>query len=165
MIDVGGGDSRLADGLVARGVTCITVLDVSGAALARTRARLGARSGLVNWIAADVTSDWIAPAADIWHDRAVFHFLTEADERRRYRDRMRRAVKPGGSAIIATFADDGPQRCSGLPVVRYSPDALSAELGEDVELRESVREEHRTPSGGIQQFVYCRFVLTPAKSP
>ena len=165
MIDVGGGDSRLAAGLVTRGVTCITVLDVSGAALARARARLGAGSSLVTWIEADVTSDWIAPAADIWHDRAVFHFLTDVDERRRYADRVRRAVKPGGSAIIATFADDGPQRCSGLPVVRYSPDALSAELGAGFELRDTVREEHRTPSGVIQQFVYCRFVLTPAKSP
>jgi SAM-dependent methyltransferase len=165
VIDVGGGDSRLADGLLTRGVTCITVLDVSGAALARARARLGPRSGLVNWIEADVTFDWIAPMADIWHDRAVFHFFTDADERRRYADRMRRALKPGGSAIIATFADDGPQRCSGLPVVRYSPDALSAELGAGFELRDAVREEHRTPSGGAQQFVYCRFVRTEAKSP
>lgn len=164
MIDVGGGDSRLVDGLVTRGVTCITVLDVSGAALARARARLAERAGLVNWVEADVTTGWTAPSADIWHDRAVFHFLTDADERRRYADRLRGAVKPGGSAIIATFADDGPERCSGLPVVRYSPESLSAELGAGVELRETVRETHRTPSGAAQSFVYCRFVLTPAKS-
>lgn len=158
VLDVGGGESHLVDALLARGLTCITVLDVSRAALTRAQGRLGAAASIPVWIEADVTGEWIVPPVDIWHDRAVFHFLTEADERRRYRDHLETTVTPGGSAVIATFASDGPPACSGLPVVRYSPAALAAELGGAFDLAESVLHRHRTPWGAEQSFQYSRLV-------
>lgn len=145
------------DHLVARGLRCITVLDISATALARARSRLGAGQQAVTWIEADVTGDWPVPAVDIWHDRALFHFLTEAADRDAYRARAREAVRPSGALILATFGPDGPGKCSGLPVVRYSPEALAAELGAPFELVESVPELHHTPSGTTQAFVYSRF--------
>jgi SAM-dependent methyltransferase len=119
------------DFVLSKGVGCVCVLDISAAALDKARARLGENARRVTWIEADVTGDWHVPFVDIWHDRAVFHFLTNADDRVRYVAHLRTALRPGGSAIIATFAPDGPEKCSGLPWVRYSPDSLLRELGED----------------------------------
>ncbi len=157
VLDIGGGDSRLVDRLVARGVQCLTVLDVSGEALARARARLGPEAAPVEWIEADVTGDWSCRPVDIWHDRAVFHFLTDATDRLRYRAHLLRTLRPGGAAIIATFALDGPERCSGLPVVRYSPESLGRELGDAFVLRDARRHAHLTPSGASQSFQYSRW--------
>jgi SAM-dependent methyltransferase len=158
VIDIGGGDSRLVDHLVARGLRCVTVLDVSAAALARARARLGDRAHRVTWIEADATGSWTARQVDIWHDRAAFHFLTEAEDRTRYVEHVRHLVKPGGMVIIGTFAPDGPERCSGLPVRRYDAATLGAELGEGFTLVETVADAHRTPTGTLQSFSYSRFV-------
>jgi trans-aconitate methyltransferase len=113
VIDIGGGDSRLVDALLARGLRDVTVLDVSGAALDRARARLGPAASIPTWIEADVTSDWKAAPVDIWHDRAVFHFLVDPHDRARYVERLREILEVGGTAIIATFAADGPTTCSG----------------------------------------------------
>ena len=147
------------DYLLAQGVTCVSVLDISEAALRRAQSRLGHEAKLINWIEADVTGDWPVPIVDVWHDRAVFHFLTAPDDRARYVARLKTAVKPGGAVIIATFAPDGPARCSGLDVVRYSPEQLGRELaGAGLQLQESVAEQHRTPVGTTQAFVYCLFV-------
>jgi SAM-dependent methyltransferase len=158
IIDVGGGESRLVDRLLERGLYRLFVLDVSGAALARAKTRLGEQKNRVTWIEADVTGEWDLPIVDIWHDRAVFHFLTDPDERRRYVGHMRRAVRPGGAVVMATFALDGPEKCSGLPVMRYSPEKLSAELGSEFRLEESLNEVHHTPSGVVQSFCYTRFI-------
>jgi methyltransferase family protein len=154
VIDIGGGASRLVDRLLDRGVRCLTVLDISGAALARAWSRLP--DAPVTWIEADVTGPWTAVPADLWHDRAVFHFLTEPADRARYLDRLTEVLKPAGQAVIATFALEGPPRCSGLPVVRYSPDTLAAELGTSFQLEDAMRESHATPAGGTQEFWYCR---------
>jgi SAM-dependent methyltransferase len=156
VIDVGGGASRLVDDLVASGHDGVTVLDLSSSALQHASARLGARAASVRWIEGDITQVELPAAAyDIWHDRAVFHFLTEAWQRAAYVERVRHAVRPGGHVIIATFAPDGPLRCSGLPVVRYSPEGLHDEFGDDFLLVEHVEEAHVTPAGGIQHFIYC----------
>jgi hypothetical protein len=157
VIDVGGGDSRLVDHLAARGLDCLAVLDVSGAALARARSRLGRAASVPMWLETDVAGEWSVKPMDIWHDRAVFHFLIATHDRERYCRRLSATLKAGGSAIFATFALDGPDRCSGLPVQRYSAETLAAELGEDFELLESLPHVHRTPSGQSQSFVYCRF--------
>lgn len=158
VLDVGGGDSRLVDYLVDHGLDCIAVLDVSGAALERAKARLGAPAAALEWIEADVADGWSLRAMDIWHDRAVFHFLTKTEDRARYRTHLMRTLKAGGSAIVATFAPDGPEKCSGLPVVRYSPETLSEELGSGLRIMESVRHVHRTPWGTTQAFQYSRFI-------
>ena len=158
MIDIGAGDSRLVDHLISQGLDCIAVLDVSSAALQRARARIGSHSDRVNWIEADVTADWSWKSADIWHDRAVFHFLNDPGDRARYRAHLTQTLKPGGSAIIATFALDGPKKCSGLPVARYSPDTLAHEMGADFTLVQSTSHEHHTPWGSNQSFQYSRFV-------
>jgi len=161
VIDIGGGDSRLVDHLVARGLRCVTVLDVSSAALERARARLGEQADRVTWIEADVTGSWTASPVDMWHDRAVFHFLTEADDRARYVAHMREVVKGGGTVIIGAFAPDGPERCSGLPVCRYDAAGIGAELGAEFTVVETVADAHRTPTGAVQPFSYTRFVRTP----
>ena len=148
------------DFVLGKGVGCIYVLDISDAALRRARDRLGENARRVNWIEADVTGDWHVPLVDIWHDRAVFHFLTSAEDRARYVAHLRTALRPGGSAIIATFAQDGPQMCSGLRCVRYSPDSLQRELGPGFRLDDYVRESHETPFGTVQQFGYQRFTRT-----
>ena len=165
MIDVGGGDSRLVDHLVVRGVRCVTVLDISGAALARAKTRLGEKQHAVRWIEADVTSGWPPEPVDIWHDRAVFHFLTDAEDRARYLTGLRQAVKPGGNVIIATFALDGPTKCSGLPVMRYSAETMGAELGPGFALADAVTEGHRTPAGIMQSFCYGWFRRTAQNQP
>jgi Methyltransferase domain len=157
VIDVGGGDARLVDTLVARGLDCLVVLDVSGAALHRAQARLGDAATALTWIEADVTADWSLKPMDIWHDRAVFHFLTTRRDRMKYRAHLSQTLKIHGTAIVATFAQDGPQWCSGLPVARYSPEALAAELGDTFRLVEAVPYTHRTPWGTTQAFQYSRF--------
>lgn len=157
IIDVGSGASRLIDDLVGVGFTDITALDISAAALAATRARLGeAAAGSIEWLVADITqADLPMAAFDLWHDRAVFHFLTEAAQRRAYVDAVRHALKPGGYLVVATFAEDGPSQCSGLPVCRYAPEALQAEFGAGFEWLRTEREVHATPFGTEQKFVYC----------
>ncbi len=157
VLDVGGGDSRLVDTLAARGMNCLAVLDVSDAALQRARARLGGTAQVTTWIAADVTGEWSLKPIDIWHDRAVFHFLTAPQDRARYVAHLRETLKPNGTAIIATFAPDGPERCSGLPVARYSPETLRLGLGDEFRLVESVPHVHHTPRGTAQSFQYSRF--------
>lgn len=156
IIDVGGGASTLVDDLLDRGYCRITVLDLSGAALAAAQARLGDRARQVTWLEASVLeADLPRHAFDVWHDRAVFHFLTDAEERHAYVRAVLNAVKPGGLVIVATFADDGPTRCSGLPVMRYSPEDLHAEFGAPFQLLRHERETHLTPGGNEQRFVYC----------
>jgi SAM-dependent methyltransferase len=156
IVDVGGGASTLVDDLLASGYTDVTVLDLSGVALQKARSRLGSRASDVTWYEADVLSvDLPANHFDVWHDRAVFHFLLSEDERHRYVAQVLRAVKPGGLVIVATFAEDGPEKCSGLPVRRYSADALHSEFGAPFELLGSVPESHLTPGGNEQRFVYC----------
>ena len=158
VLDVGGGDSRLVDVLAARGMDCLAVLDVSGAALQRAQARLGESAKVPVWIEADVTGDWDLKPMDIWHDRAVFHFLTAFDDQERYLRHLMSVLKLNGSAIIATFALDGPDRCSGLSVARYSPESLAQRLGPRFGLVESRRHVHQTPWGSAQTFQYSRFV-------
>jgi len=157
VLDVGGGDSRLVDHLLARGLACLAVLDVSGAALARARTRLGSAASTVRWIEADATGDWHAPPVDIWHDRAVFHFLTAAEDRIRYRAHLVATLKPGATAIIATFALDGPETCSGLRVARYSPETLADELGPCFRLTGARPYLHATPGRSTQSFQYSVF--------
>jgi SAM-dependent methyltransferase len=158
IIDVGGGASTLVDDLLHEGYTSLTVLDLSATALAAAQERLGAEACNVTWLDADITHARLPKAAyDVWHDRAVFHFLTQAQQRKAYLAALVRALRPGGHAVIATFAEDGPEQCSGLPVVRYAPAGLQAELGPAFTLVQYEREEHRTPAGAVQQFVYCLF--------
>lgn len=156
VIDVGGGASTLVDDLLVYGYTNLTVLDLSAAALKAAQTRLGARASQVTWIEADVVrADLPQQGFDVWHDRAVFHFLTEPQERHAYVAKVLGAVKPGGHVIVATFAEDGPTQCSGLPVMRYSADELHAEFGEPFLLQQHTRESHHTPFGTVQQFTYC----------
>ena len=157
VLDIGGGESRLVDALLALGLRRLAVLDVSAEALEHTRNRLGPAGKSITWIEADVTGDWTADPVDIWHDRAVFHFLTDPAERARYFDHMVKTVSPNGTAIIATFALDGPEMCSGLPVVRYSPETLAREIGPPFVLVETRRHTHVTPRGTTQSFQYSRF--------
>ena len=173
LVDIGGGASRLVDALLDRDFLRVTVLDISNAAIEKARSRLGDRASLVRWVVSDVTT-WRPEAAafDVWNDRATFHFLTDARDRDRYVERLRRALKPGGHAIIATFALDGPERCSGLPVVRYDGPSLREALGDDFELVLTRSQAHRTPSDREQRFQFSLFRLleekprqsTPAKS-
>jgi SAM-dependent methyltransferase len=157
IIDVGGGASRLVDHLLALGFVDVTVLDLSAAALDTAKARLGTRAAKARWIVADVTA-WQPPASyDIWHDRAAFHFLTDANDRAAYVACLKRALKPGGHAIIATFALDGPERCSGLPVMRYDAESLGRALGREFRLLQTRRHEHATPWGSRQVFQFSVF--------
>jgi SAM-dependent methyltransferase len=157
IIDIGGGASRLVDNLVDRGFEDVTVLDLSQAALEAAKGRLGDRAERVHWIVADATI-WEPPRAyDIWHDRAALHFLTEDRDRAAYVARLERALKVGGYAIIATFALDGPERCSGLPVVRYDPASLGQTLGRGFQLVDSRRDTHATPWGSDQSFQFSVF--------
>ena len=157
IIDVGGGSSHLVDALVAGGYGDVTVLDLSQEALRAAQERLGAKAHGVEWIAADAT-DWRPQRTyDLWHDRAAFHFLTRPEDRARYIQRLTSALKPGGHAIIATFALDGPDRCSGLPIVRYDAAMLSEELGEVFTFVETRAHGHSTPWGTVQRFQYSVF--------
>jgi ubiquinone/menaquinone biosynthesis C-methylase UbiE len=156
IIDIGGGDSTLVDALVEQGLGRVTVLDLSGAALQRARERLGQRAAEVIWLEADITHAELSPTAfDAWHDRAAFHFLTNARQRRQYVSAAARAVRPGGALIIATFAPDGPTRCSGLEVVRYSAIDLAHEFGPQFDLVRAFVDNHRTPGGAEQRFTYA----------
>ena len=157
MIDIGGGASRLVDALVEKSYRDLTVLDPSESAVSITKMRFGERAAMVKWIAADVTR-WEPPRSyDLWHDRAAFHFLTEASDRTAYIDRLTKAVRPGGHAIIGTFALDGPERCSGLPVVLYDAAQLSATLTPSFALVDMRRDDHKTPWGAIQHFQFSVF--------
>lgn len=156
IIDVGGGASTLVDDLIANGYSDLTVLDLSAAALDAARQRLGAQEKKVNWIVADITqAELPSKRYDIWHDRAVFHFLTTQKQRDAYVRTVFNSVKPGGHVIIATFAEDGPEQCSGLPVMRYRADDLHDEFGDAFTLLKHQKEAHQTPFGTVQQFVYC----------
>jgi ubiquinone/menaquinone biosynthesis C-methylase UbiE len=157
IIDIGGGASRLVDNLVERCFEDITVLDLSEAALETAKARLGGRAAKARWIVADATVWEPLRTYDIWHDRAAFHFLTEERDRAAYLARLERALKVGGHAIIATFALDGPERCSGLPVVRYDPASLGLTLGRAFELVDTRRQAHATPWDSIQSFQFSVF--------
>lgn len=158
IIDVGGGASVLVDDLLANGYKDVTVLDLSASAIATAKERLGKAAGHVKWVEANIL-DLELPAAayDIWHDRAVFHFLTDDKDRNRYVEQVLHAVKPGGVVIVATFAEDGPTECSGLPVMRYSAEQLHSEFGEPFMLVDHEKQSHHTPEGNEQKFVYCFF--------
>jgi SAM-dependent methyltransferase len=157
MLDVGGGASRLVEYLLAQGFTDLTVLDVSAVALQQARERLGPAADRVTWVEADITMFVPSRRFQVWHDRAVFHFLTDATDRQRYVAALRAALAPQGDVVIATFALEGPERCSGLPVQRYSAATLGAELGAGFVLMGEEREAHVTPAGAVQQFQYCWF--------
>jgi trans-aconitate methyltransferase len=157
VVDIGGGASRLVDSLVAMNFRDITVLDLSESALAAAKARLGGRADHVAWVVADVTSWEPHRTYDLWHDRAAFHFLTEERDRAAYIARLTKSLKLGGHAIIATFAPDGPERCSGLPVMRYDAESLGLALGGTFELIETRRDEHLTPWGSKQRFQFSMF--------
>ena len=161
IIDAGGGASRLVDHLLDAGYADVTVLDIAAPALEKARARLGARARQARWIEADLLNWRPGRPYDVWHDRAVFHFLTEAADRRRYVEVLKAALKPGGQAVIATFAPDGPEKCSGLPVMRHSPESIAAELGEAFALIEARDEHHTTPAGRAQHFNYARLAFQP----
>jgi SAM-dependent methyltransferase len=156
VIDVGGGASTFVDDLLDRGYTNVTVLDLSRAALDAARGRLGERASRVRWICADVTETQLpVHAYDFWHDRAVFHFLREPRARERYVAAVRKALKPGGHIVVATFGPHGPEKCSGLEVMRFTPEQLHAEFGSEFARLGSATEIHKTPLGTEQEFVYC----------
>jgi 2-polyprenyl-3-methyl-5-hydroxy-6-metoxy-1,4-benzoquinol methylase len=158
IIDVGGGASTLVDDLIKAGYSNLAVLDISGAALNVARQRLGDKAERVDWIEGDIIQRSLPNHHyDVWHDRAVFHFLTDAQDRQAYVKQLTHALKPGGQLIISTFAEAGPQQCSNLPVVRYSPQALQSEFGKGFVLQEHAFETHLTPFETHQEFVYCRF--------
>jgi SAM-dependent methyltransferase len=161
IIDIGGGASRLVDALLERGFRRVTVLDISAAALDLAALRLGRRASEAQWIVADVTEWQPSRRFDVWHDRAAFHFLVDAKGREAYIARLKEALRPGGHAIIATFATDGPKTCSGLPVNRYDPAGLAKELGEEFALLDSRAHDHVTPSNSNQRFQFCLFRRAP----
>jgi SAM-dependent methyltransferase len=153
VLDVGGGASTLVDGLLEQGYHDVTVLDIAEPALDAARTRLGPRADLVHWVIADVLEWRPERTYRVWHDRAVFHFLTEPADRDRYRAVVGRALEPGGHLVLGTFAADGPTRCSGLPTARYDPAELAAEFG-DYRMVRAIREEHRTPGDQVQPFTW-----------
>ena len=157
VVDIGGGASRLVDALVDEGYEAVTVLDLSESALAAAKTRLGQAAAQVTWIVADVVGWKPRQRYDLWHDRAAFHFLTEEADRTAYVECLREALRPGGHAIIATFALDGPERCSGLQVIRYDAARLAGVLGGAFNLLETRRHDHRTPMGSIQSFQFSVF--------
>lgn len=156
IIDVGGGNSTLVDDLLAQGYVDVSVLDISAKAIADSKERLGAKAKEVDWFVADITDvELPEDHFDVWHDRAVFHFLTDAEDRRKYIELVMRSLKRGGHVIVASFSLEGPQKCSGLEVMRYSPETMHDEFGDSFRLVESVSETHNTPFGTTQDFVYC----------
>jgi 2-polyprenyl-3-methyl-5-hydroxy-6-metoxy-1,4-benzoquinol methylase len=160
IIDVGGGESTLVDDLLARGYRNVTVTDISQTAIEYTKKRLESASEQVAWLVADITQAILpAHSYDVWHDRAVFHFLTAPAQRLAYVRQAAAAVKPGGHVIVGTFGPEGPNKCSGLDVIRYDADALHAEFGSHFRLMESAKELHRTPFGTTQQFLYCYCIV------
>jgi len=160
IIDVGGGESTLVDDLLAEGYCNVAVMDISGTAIGHCKKRLGKLADKVTWIVADITKAEIpVHSYDVWHDRAVFHFLTEPADRLEYVRRVTSTVKPGGHVIIGAFGPEGPSKCSGLDVMRYDVDSLHAEFGGRFRLMESSKELHQTPFGTTQQFLYCYCIL------
>ena len=158
IIDVGGGASTLVDDLLNERYRSITVVDLSKNALALAKERLGERTELVTWLEEDITSvDLPARHYDLWHDRAVFHFLTTPEQQWKYRNNLLKALRSAGHLIIATFAPEAPPKCSGLPVERYSADKLENTLGTEFELKRHDKELHITPSGVEQMYLYCHF--------
>lgn len=157
IIDIGGGASVLVDELLGLGYTDLTVLDVAGAALAVARTRLGDRAGRVHWLEQDITKGSLSRKYAVWHDRAVFHFLTEPGDREAYAKTLSVALQPGGFLIISTFAKDGPLKCSGLEIRRYDCEEIQAELGSSLVLVDRAKEDHVTPFGTTQKFSYCLF--------
>lgn len=158
ILDVGGGASTLVDDLLAQGFRHLSVLDLSDEALRTARDRLGAAAGGVAWLHGDVRTIALEPQSlDLWHDRAVFHFLTDEADRAAYVRQVVHALKPGSSLVIATFAPDGPTRCSGLPVVRYDAAGLAQVFGAAFRLEAEAAEAHATPGGSVQSFLYCHF--------
>lgn len=156
IVDIGGGASTLVDDLLARGFSHLSVADISGHALEHSGARLGDAAEAVRWIVGDVTTSLLDESSvDLWHDRAVFHFLADASRRDGYVEALHKSVRPGGFALIATFGPDGPERCSGLPVVRYASGDIAAALGSTFELAKQADEVHTTPSGAPQAFAYA----------
>lgn len=160
IVDIGGGASRLVDHLLDRGFENLSVLDLSEAAIATARSRLGDRGSKVRWIAADVTSWESGESYDVWHDRAALHFLTDTAGQLAYATSLKKALKVGGHVIIGTFGPDGPEKCSGLPVVRYDAGRLAALLGPGFYLLDARQHEHKTPSGAVQKFQFCTFRRT-----
>jgi SAM-dependent methyltransferase len=154
VVDVGGGASRLVDHLLDLGYTDLTVVDIAESALAANRARLGSRADRVTWVAGDVLDVDLGPDVAVWHDRAVFHFLVDPPDRAAYVARVRATVRAGGHVVMATFGPDGPETCSGLPTCRYDPSGLATELGDGFELVDTATEEHVSPAGVSQEFVY-----------
>ncbi len=155
IVDVGGGASSLVGELLGQGYGDISVLDISGAALERAKAKLGADAAKIEWIVADITA-WTPPRRwHVWHDRAVFHFLTDTASQDTYIAALKAATAPGAIAIVSGFAPDGPEKCSGLPVVRYDAHSLAARFGSGFELLREEREEHETPGGAVQKFYYA----------
>lgn len=158
IIDVGGGASTLIDDLIDDGYRSVTVLDISGSSLAQSKARLGEKAVPVTWLVGDITQiELPGNKFDVWHDRAVFHFLTETEQQRQYRDVLLASLKPGGHLIIGTFAPEAPPKCSGLPVQRYDREQLVAALGSELELIREHKEMHVTPGGVEQMYLYCQF--------
>lgn len=157
VLDVGGGISRLADALLERGVKDVAVLDISEVALEHTRRRMGPDADRIEWIVGDVLDAPLPGERDLWHDRAVFHFLGDAEDRKRYVARLTETLPAGGHAVIATFAENGPEYCSGLPVTRYTASKIRAELGNAFDLVDERREDHTTPDGREQRFRYFLF--------
>lgn len=157
VIDIGGGASTLVDHLLNLGFTQLTVLDIAEHAIEKSKVRLGPQAQRVRWLVQDVTQFYNDHLYDLWHDRALFHFLLKEEYRKKYLQALQSSVKPSGFVILATFGPEGPEQCSNLEVRRYSAEGLQKELGEDFHLLRSVEELHQTPTGGQQQFIYCLF--------
>ncbi len=156
IIDVGGGSSTLVDDLLENGFVDVSVLDISGKALENSKKRLGEKGETVEWIEADITEiDLPKNHYDVWHDRAVFHFLTDEDDRKKYVELVKKSLKIGGHIIVASFGLNGPKKCSGLDVVQYSPDSMHSEFGDKFKLISSFNETHETPFDTTQEFIYC----------
>ena len=161
VIDIGAGASTLADDLLKQEFQDISVLDISSKALEISKKRLGKEANKITWLEADITSAVLPKKHyDLWHDRAVFHFLTDVNDRRKYAEVLRSSLKDGGHLVMATFNLNGPLKCSGLDIVRYSPETLLKELGKGFKLVESFDEAHQTPFNTVQNFVYCCFKKT-----
>jgi 2-polyprenyl-3-methyl-5-hydroxy-6-metoxy-1,4-benzoquinol methylase len=158
IIDIGGGTSTLSEHLLQQGYQDLTVLDISGNSIKEAQSQLGEKSNRIDWIECDVTRYGFKEHYDVWHDRAVFHFLTKTEDRKGYVNSLDQALKLNGHLIIATFSLKGPPKCSGLPVVRYSQETLQYELGDNFTLVETKVEDHATPSGLKQKFIFCRFI-------
>ncbi|MDP9195613.1 MAG: class I SAM-dependent methyltransferase [Pseudomonadota bacterium] len=161
IIDIGSGASTLMDDLMDRGFANLTCLDISASALDIAKKRLGARADKISWVEADITQASLPKHFDLWHDRAVFHFLISPEDRQKYVDIVKRSLKPHGYVLMATFALDGPKKCSGLDIVQYSPQTLHNEFGPEFQMVETLSESHHTPSGSVQHFIYCLMQYIP----